>query len=221
MSHLDGFLDKQVLLELIGRIKFTGILIDYGLDILVLYDGNQFVYIPLMQLQNIKINPQYDPKLTNPTERPMDVQEEKISYRNTLSNARGTYVKIFVTGNQILHGYVTSVLTNYFVFYSPAYRTMFISLQHLKWLIPYHANKTPYSLKTQHLPMNPSHISLPRTLEEQIKKLEGNMVVFDIADHPGKIGLLNKYEDNMIELITGDGDTVVWSVRHIKSIHLP
>ncbi len=95
MSHFDFFLDKQVLLELSGKIKFSGILIDYGLDILVLYNGQQYIYIPLMQVQNIRLNLQQDVNIIKPADSPID-QQEKISLRKMISNSKGLYIKIFV-----------------------------------------------------------------------------------------------------------------------------
>lgn len=221
MSYFDQFLTQQVAVELSGRINLNGILVDYGLDIIVVYNGQEFLYIPLMQLQHLKLNLQGDSIVKNPTKAPIDHESDKISFRKTLMNAKGMFVKIYVIGNHIIHGYLLSILNDYFVFYSPVYKTMFISFNHLKWLSPYTQNVTPYSLNNQHLPVSPTQLSLPRAFEEQLKKLEGNIVVFDIADHPGKTGLLKKVGNHIVQLITGDGNEICWNLQHLKTVHVP
>lgn len=220
MSCFDQYLTKQVMVELSGRIKFTGVLVDYGLDIIVIYNG-EFLYIPLMQLHNIKLNPHHDSKLGDPLDAPIEKDTDKISFRKILNNAKGMFTKIYVIGNQIIHGYLLSILNDYFVFYSPVYKTMFISFNHLKWLIPYSQNVTPYSLNNQQLPVSPTQLTIPRSFEEQLKRLEGNIVVFDIADHPGKTGLLKKVGNQMVQLVTGEGEEICWNVQHIKTVHVP
>ncbi|WP_019122730.1 hypothetical protein [Brevibacillus massiliensis] len=223
MIPFDQYLTKQVDVELSGKIKLTGILIDYGLDIVVLYNGRQYLYIPLGQIHHVRENLEQDSILSvSAGDAPMAEEPfDNISYRKILSHARGKFIEIFVTGNQTLHGYVTSILTDYFVFYSPVYKTMFISLYHVKWLSPYTANAAPYTLGSQHLPVQPISLSLPRTFTENLKKLENNLVIFDIGDHPRKIGLLQKVENNMIELVTGEGEKNYWNEKHLKTVHLP
>lgn len=221
MNLLDHYLNTHVMVELAGKQKFTGLLVDYGLDVLVLYNGVVYRYIPLVQLHNIRPNPQIEQQIVLSGLNPMENQTENISLRNILSNAKGMFVEIYVSGNQTIHGYVTSMLTNYFVFYSPVYKTMFVALNHLKWLTPYNQSTTPYSLGKEHLPVHPAKLILPRTFEEQLKKLEGKLVIFDIGDHPHKIGLLQKVESNMVEIVTGEGEIISWNVQHLKAVYLP
>ena len=57
-----------------------------------------------------------------------------------------------LAGNAPIHGYVTSVMNDYIVFYSPVYKTVYISLKHLKWLIPYKENQVPYALNKMNSP---------------------------------------------------------------------
>ncbi|MGG0555251.1 DUF2642 domain-containing protein, partial [Priestia aryabhattai] len=82
-------------------------------------------------------------------------------------------------------------------------------------------NVTPYALDNKALPVKPSNISFSRTLEEQLKKLEGELVVFDGGIDPMKVGLLKEIENNLIELVIANGETVFLKQNHIKSVHLP
>ncbi len=224
MKDIHSLIGQKVELEVSGRTIFQGILVDLGQDILVLFNGKDYFYIPFLHVHNLRANPLIELEGNENQEAPVSpINEDQstISYRKTLMNAKGRFVEIFVTGNKSIHGYITNVLNDYFVFYSPVYKTMFISLNHLKWLTPYQTNITPYTLGNEELPVKPINMPLQRSLEEQLKKLEGNLVVFDIGDHPLKIGLLKQVQNNLIKLITASGETVFWKILHIKSIHMP
>ncbi|NNU94821.1 DUF2642 domain-containing protein [Geobacillus sp. NFOSA3] len=221
MNHLHSLIGKQVELELSGKAMLQGILVDIGLDIIVIYNGKEYLYIPHLHIHNIRLSANPDTELSDSTpELPFD-EDDMISYRKTLNNAKGRFVEIYVTGNKSIHGYVTAVLNDYFVFYSPLYKTMFISLNHLKWLTPYQTNITPYTLGNEVLPVKPTNIPLQRSLEEQLKKFEGKLIVFDLGDHPMKIGLLKQVKNNIIELVTASGESVFWKIIHVKTVHLP
>jgi hypothetical protein len=219
---MQNLIGKKVEVEVTGKTIFQGILIDLGQDILVLFNGKDYFYIPLLHVHNLRVNDLIELE-TNGTDpvSPINDEQTAISYRKTLLNAKGRFVEIFVTGNKSVHGYVTNVLNDYFSFYSPIYKTMLISLNHLKWLTPYQTDLTPYTLDTTALPVKPSGITLQRSLEDQLKKLEGSLVVFDIGDHPYKIGLLKLIENNIAELVVASGESVFWKVSHLKSIHTP
>lgn len=221
MSGYFAHIHEDVKIEISGKRTIIGKLIDCGLDIVVVFDGEQFFYIPTVHIQHFTIDPtsniNFDSKMSSPIRNDTDT----ISFRKILNNAKGLFVEIYVTGNLSLHGYILNILNNYFTFYSPVYKLMFIALEHVKWLVPYNDAQTPYSLRAHELPLNPATISLSRTLEEQLKKLEGKLVVFDIATTPRHIGLLRKAEQNMVELVTARNEIVYWNQKHLKTVHLP
>lgn len=223
MRVLHQFVGKQVIVEISGNNDCRGKLIDLGLDLMVLVNEQQFYYyIPLVHVQNVKLSPESNMETDNPTEEtPIDYQPESLSFRKILNNAKGRFVEINVTGNKTIHGYLTSIMNDYFVFYSPVFKAMFVSMNHLKWLIPYRSNLTPYSLSNQSLPLSPINITLSRTFEDQCKKLEGKLVVFDLGDNTQKIGLLQKADHDFIELVNASGDTVCWNLQHLKTVYVP
>jgi hypothetical protein len=218
LSNFNDYIGKQVDIEVSGKNPFTGILINCGLDIVVIYYEQRFLYIPLVHIQQLKLSTLLQDEVVDIPEEPVDYQAETVSYRKGLNHVRGRFIEIYVTGNRSIHGYLTSIMNDYFVFYSPVYKTMFVSLNHLKWFIPYHQNVTPYSLSDQSLPFQPAPITLSRTFKEQCKKFEGKLVVFDLGDHPNKIGLLQKVDDNMIELIVANGEKVYRNLQHLKTV---
>ena len=188
-----------------------------------MYEGrtNSFLYIPFVHIQRLKEIEYYeeDTSYDPPSEKP--IETEAISYRKTLMTAKGMFVKVYVTGNKSIHGYLTSIMNDYFVFHSPAYKTMFVSMDHVKFLIPYPPNTTPYSLDNQHFPLNPPPSPLARTFEEQLKKFENQLIILDGGDIPEKIGLIQKVSNNKAILITAEGETVYQNLEHIKTIQLP
>lgn len=207
-----------------GKQSSIGKLIDCGLDIIVFYDGDEYLYIPTVHIRHFKPVPS-----SEMNDLDFEIQPESlltddtnsISFRKILNNAKGRFTKIFVTGNMSIHGYVTNTLNNYFTFYSPIFKTIFISLEHLKWLVPYDGVQTPYSLNKHEFPLYPSNISLARSFEEQLKKLEDRLVVFNLGKTPNHIGLLKKVDNNIIELINAENEVVYLTHKHIMSIHLP
>jgi hypothetical protein len=214
---------KNIEVEISGCVFHKGILIDSGLDIIVLYDGrtNSFLYIPFVHVQRLKetsLDEEYT-SYTPPSEKP--IETDVISFRKALTIAKGLFVQVYVTGNKAIHGYLTSIMNDYFVFHSPVYRTMFISMNHVKWLIPYPPNTTPYSLNNENLPLKPVSTPLARSFDEQLKRLENQLVIIDGGDNTEKIGLLQKVRNNKVILITAEEEKVYRNIEHIKTIQLP
>ncbi|MDQ0200114.1 DUF2642 domain-containing protein [Neobacillus ginsengisoli] len=219
---LKKHLGQYIKLEISGKKNLIGILIDIGSDIWVLFDGNDYLYIPIIHIQNwvfLKQDEIDEIFITNePT--PIYNHNEEISLRKTLIAAKGIFTEIFVTSTQSLHGYIISIMNNYFVFYSPIYKTMFISLNHLKWLIPYTNNQKPYGLSNSNLPVNPSNITFARSFEVQIEKLIGKLIVFNIGENEKMFGKIQVIKNNFVEIIRAKEEPVFINFHHIKTVHM-
>ncbi|MFS0664418.1 DUF2642 domain-containing protein [Bacillus mojavensis] len=224
MKGLNQFLDTDVEVVISGDTRFVGTLIDIGQDIFVIFDGCNYLYIPLLHFHqmNKAINTNTEkPILIDPEDTMMQAENNSFSYRNTLNKVKGKFIEIYVTGDRSIHGYVTSVLNDYIVFFSPVFKTLFISMHHLKWFTPYSTEQTPYTLDNSQLPVVPSSVSLVRNFEEQIKKYVGQLVIFDMGEVPEKVGLLKDVSNNIIELINASGESIIWKLNHLKTMHLP
>ncbi|WP_088013847.1 DUF2642 domain-containing protein [Gottfriedia acidiceleris] len=221
MSDVSTLLGEQVSVKLSGDVVFEGILTDLGQDILVLFNGIKYYYIPWMHIHMVYQKIDLIEKIKNPLEPSISQEMETISYRKILLNAKGIFSEIYVTGNITFHGYIMNVLSDYLVFYSPVFHTMYISLSHLKWITPYNHKVIPYNLNDESLAVHPSTTPLNRSLESQLKKEIGKLVIFDGGTDPMKIGLLNKVENNQLELSIASGQSVYLKLGHIKSVHLP
>ncbi|WP_338449447.1 DUF2642 domain-containing protein [Niallia oryzisoli] len=213
---------KNIEVEMSRDIFLRGTLLDSGLDIIVMYDAKDqhFLYIPFVHVQKLK-EIKLDEEVSYQPSEERPIESELISFRKVLMIAKGLFVQVYVTGNKSIHGYLTSIMNDYFVFHSPVYKTMFIAMKHVKWLIPYPPNATPYSLNNENLPFKPVSISLARSFDEQLKKFENQLVIIDGGENTEQIGLLQKVRNNKVTLITAERETVYQNIEHIKTIQLP
>jgi len=221
MEPLRSMIGKRVELEVSGcKSLIHGEFIDMGSDVLVLYSNSRYIYTPIHHLQHLRLNEEWENSSAESCpDSKMDLTN--ISYRKMLMNARGVFTEIYLGGAHSLHGYVTSIMNDYFVYHSPMHQTVYIPVNHVKYLIPYPPNLTPYSLGQEHFPVQPSVIALSRTIDQQLKKFQGQLVVFDLGEDPLKKGLLQSVNDKMIHLVLAGGDDIYLHMDHIKSIHLP
>jgi hypothetical protein len=220
--NLKDNIGKYIKMEISGNKLLKGILIDIGSDLWVLFNGLDYLYIPTIHIQNWQLLKEDEIDEIYMTNEPTPIynHNEEISLRKTLTSAKGIFTEIFVTSNQSLHGYVISIMNNYFVFYSPIYKTMFISLNHLKWLIPYTSNQRPYGLSNSNLPVSPSNLTFARSFEVQLEKLIGDLIVFNIGENENVLGKIQSIKNNFIELITAKEDPVYLNLQHIKTVHM-
>jgi hypothetical protein len=220
--NLKDNIGKCIKMEISGKKFLKGMLIDIGSDLWVLFNGIDYLYIPTIHIQNWQFlkKDEIDEITFNDEPTPIYNHNEEISLRKTLTSAKGIFTEIFVTSNQSLHGYIISIMNNYFVFYSPIYKTMFISLNHLKWLIPYTNNQRPYGLSNANLPVNPSNLTFARSFEVQLDKLTGELIVFNIGENENVIGKLQTIKNNFIELISAKEDLIYLHLQHIKTVHM-
>ena len=217
METLRPFLNQKVKLEISGKETIRGKLIDVGSDIIVLFNGRDYLYIPFMHIQHFWPNHMDEEEYEENGSKPFSTAT--LSVRSIITNAKGLFLEMRVAGKQSIHGYVTSVQSDYIIFYSPVYKTMYIPFQHLKWILPYHPSLTPYELEKNMLPVNPSNISVALSFEIQLKKLIGKIVVFDLGMSEFRIGQLKKIENKFIHLVTAKGNVILINLNHIKTVH--
>lgn len=220
MQLLTSWLGKQTEFVLSGsKNPIQGEMIDIGNDIVVVYADNRFIYIPIHHLQQMRLVPnKRNMAVTTPTDPAID--HNKISYRKILMNSRGIFSEISL-GDKSIHGYVTAIMNDYFVFFSPLHHSVFISVKHLKYIVPYPTNTTPFSLKHEHFPVQPASITLSRTLDQQLHKLEGQLVTLNLGAKPYRAGFLKKIEGNLLELVEAEGSSLIMHTDHIQAIHVP
>ena len=223
MNKIIQSLVKQVVqIEVSGKRIITGTVIDLGSDMIVLFNGIDFVYIPLNHIQNFNVDFDNENEIEEPREFPSITTEEdkeKLSFGEALTQAKGKYVEIYVTGGQSLHGCITNIKNNYFVFQSPIYKTMYITIDHLKWVIPYPKKEKPYGLDNHSVSTQPRGELLPSTFEVQVENLTNEIVVFNIGGNKSHIGKINKVVDQIVEIQTARKNSNYLNLDHIKTLH--
>lgn len=222
-NALSSLIGKQIEIFISSRQQIdTGILVDAGDDILVLYNRGRYYYIPVKHFHQLTVVPTESENANIVMDNPIDkIEEESISYRKTLLHARGVFVEMYITGRDSLFGYLSSIMNDYLVFYSTAFHTIYVPLEHVKAIVPYPANLKPYSMEQEQFSVKPSGMTLARTFAMQLKKLEGHMVSLDQGQSSNKVGCIKVVEGGTLTLIQAGGEEIIWNISHIKSAHLP
>ena len=217
MNYLSQYVGQLIAIELAANKLITGKLVEYGTNILVVFNGQYFFYIPVEHIICISKPDFTEDEIINIVPSPIKEDIDKMSLNKILDNAKGKFVEMYVTGNQSIYGFITQIQKDYFAFYSPVLKTILISTAHLKWIIP-HLDKTPYSVDEKPLQL-PSNFTLADTFEKQLKRLPGEVVFLDLGKKPTNVGLIKKIENDFVEIITVDGQTRYLNFAHIKTLH--
>ncbi len=149
------------------------------------------------------------------------IHEKVTSLRKILTYARGLFSEVYFSSGRPIYGYVSSVMNDYFIFCSPVYHTVAVSLQHLKYISPCPATAAPYNLSPGQFTPRPSPVTLARTFEMQLRKLEGELIIFNLGMLPGETGVLATAGEQMLELTGEDGVSSYIPYEQIQSVHVP
>lgn len=217
MNNLSPYTGQIVEIELTSKKHITGKLIEVGSDIIVVFNGQKFVYLSVMHIDHVKKAESIDGEYAIDDSSKLEMKGTSISLRGILTNAIGIFVEVSLSGNHTVYGYIRQIQADYVVFYSPAFNNLNIPIVHFKWLIPY-IDQTPYDIKiaSSELVVDPTCAD---TFEEQLKSVIGKMVIFDLGKDPQKIGMVKAAENNAVELITGNSKIIYINTSHIKSFH--
>ncbi|MFC5650630.1 DUF2642 domain-containing protein [Paenibacillus solisilvae] len=221
MNEFQPFIGKRIMVEVSGKRPLPGKLIDIGPDILVLVHQQRFLYIPIAHVHNLKADLLSDEDIGQTDDLLVQPQIEQISVPRMLREAKGIFVEIQVSGNKPLRGYLIGIMTDYIVIHSPVYKSIYVSLRHMKWLIPYPPSYVPYSLSADPLPAQHASLALSKTFETQCKKEEGKMVVLDLGEQHEKIGLIKRVSSGIMDFLDADGNSNLLNIEHLKTMYTP
>jgi len=219
-KNIQSLIKEIIQIEVSGKKLLKGTLIDLGTDIMVIFNGVDYVYISFNHIHQLNVVQKTELDITSLTEFPINTKgdtNEDISLEEVLKRAKGKNSEIYID-NQALHGCITRTMGDYFEFYSPIYKTMYISIKHLKWLIPYAQNESPYGLNdnySKQLDLEP----LAETFEEQIGKFKDKMIVLNIGGSKSHIGRVKSVEDQIVEMQKARTTKEYLNIGHIKTIH--
>jgi hypothetical protein len=218
---IQSLIKEFVKIEVSGKKILKGTLIDVGTDIMVIFNETDYMYIPINHIHSFCAIQKNEFDTVVPTESysiKTGENSEGLSLRLTLQQAKGKNSEIYLTDDQPLHGCITQIMEDYFEFYSPIYKTMYISTKHLKWLIPYTTNEGPYGLNINYSKpsANGTHVN---TFKTKIEQFIDQMIVFNIGGSKSHIGKINNVEEHVIELEKARATKDYLNIDHIKTIH--
>lgn len=214
--------DKEIVeIEVSGGKILKGSIIDISNEIVVLFNGIDYLYILNNHIQNLKVISDDEDPINEPTEPPSIINnkdKEDLTLTQVLTQAQGMYIEIYVTGKLPLHGYISNIMDDYIVIQSPIYKSMYIALKHLKWLIPYSSNKKPYELAENTFEFLPYNGHLSNTLDSQVEKMKNKLVVINNGDEIHYIGKLNNIIGKIAEIKTARSNSAYINIEHFKTI---
>lgn len=218
---IQSLIKELVQIEVSGKKIVKGLLIDLGTDLMVVFNGADYLYIPINHVHSFRAIQKNEfetfdstESLTNPFER----ISTDLSLQLSLQLATGKYSEIYLIDDQPLHGCITQVKDDYFEFYSPIYKTMYISTKHLKWLIPYVSNEGPYRLDSSYLqPIE--NATIENTFNDQLEKFKFKIGVFNIGGNKSHIGKIMNIEKHVVELEKARESKEYLNIDHLKTFH--
>ncbi|WP_110926987.1 hypothetical protein [Bacillus massiliglaciei] len=203
----DDAVGKSVQVKTIGGLQEEGVLAAWGDDLLIIRQNELDHYIPVRQVVQLILGDggKFVPEA-----------ERETSFRKLLMASKGKDIEILLEKDRPLKGYITSVMTNYFVLHSIDYKTVFVPMVHVQ--------RIRFSVGNDCRRMTPwfpssNGISLSRTWEDQLKKMRGRKVALDLGADPLKRGRLKEAGQSMAVLLCDNGEEVSWNTRYITCFH--
>ncbi|MET1032391.1 hypothetical protein [Domibacillus tundrae] len=213
------YIGEPVYLNLVGKKELTGVLIDYGSDVLVLLSQNDFYYIPLFHIREIRSLSKEEAGSFSQSDTAMTLSfDEQLSLKEVLhAAAKGSFVEVNITAAHAIHGYITNVLDDYLVLFTPIYETILIPIHHIKFLIPYSKDSRPYGFKLTKAPVSVIKAP-PSAFEDHLAKLKGSFITLNIEGKDSISGQLIGKEAEFIELLTVREQQIHLNIHHIKTV---
>lgn len=212
---------KFVKVHLVGEKVFRGDIFDSGVDIIVLSNGEDFIYIPIYHIESIVADTP-DSDYAQHSDMPsinLNLSQNGLSLEDVLIEAKGINQELSISTKKSLHGTILEVLDNYIVFYSPIYKTIYISKKHIKWLIPYSTSKRPYGLSDSEFYSQYQKQIYKADLIQQLETLTNKLVVLNLDNKKHHTGKIKSISNAMIELQTVKMESVYVNIAHIQTIH--
>lgn len=215
--------NEIVIIELTGGKILNGSLVEYSSEIIVIYDGKAFVYIPIQHIHWMRTDSYNENNIQPPSDRPSfmnNVSNNNLTLPNILSHAKDIYVEILVTKNYSLHGVISAVFDDYFVFESPIYKTLLIPIKHLKFLIPLINQQPPYTLtEEEFFNYDKSKFQTYKTtFSSQINELKGQLVILNLGKDSLQIGKIINVYNNQTVMLNNSQTNIILNIDHIQTV---
>lgn len=216
--------DKEIAnIEVSGGKLLKGSIIDFSSEIVVLFNGNDYLYIPVDHVKHLTVSSDEEDTISKPLEPPgikNNSPNDILTLKTVLNRAQGMYVEMYITGKVFLQGYISNIMADYIIFESPIYKTMYIALKHIKWIIPYSSNQHPYGLTKEDFPIDQYSIQLPQTIENLVKKIKDELVIINLGEKNHQSGKIVSISGQFVEVLTTRSVPYFININHIQTLSL-
>lgn len=219
MISIKDFIGESVNLELLGKKELSGILIEYGKDVLVLFNQNEFCYVPLLHIREIRFLSKEEAGFPV---KPDDASavlpfEKKLALKEVLQAAKASFLEINITGSQPIYGCVTKMMDDYICLFSPVYKTIMIPVCHIKWLVPYSPKSKPFGFNYPKAGVSDFEPTAS-VFEDQLAVLKGSFIKCNVEGSNSVSGKLIGKEGSFLHLATVKEKLVHLNISHLKSV---
>lgn len=212
---------KYVTVCLVGDHLFKGVIFDSGSDIIVLFTGENFFYIPFSHIEYIVADTP-DTEFSEPSNYPSiftNRNQKDLTLASILKQAIGVYQEICIISKKSLYGTVLDVLEDYIVFYSPIYKELYIPIEHIKWLVPSMLNERPYSLSEEEFNWQQVEQDFKGNFIMQLATLVNKLVVINFGEKIHHIGKVKSITNRVLELTIAKDKSMYINLEHVQIIH--
>ncbi|GLX69019.1 hypothetical protein [Paenibacillus glycanilyticus] len=221
MNEFASYYSKNVIVEISGTTPVHGLLIAAGIDLVVLLREQKYYYIPMSHVHRVTLDAKANQEDYSHSHG-ISFMEQEEPLGLMLQKAIDLFVDISVSSHKPVSGYLREIKSDYLILQSPVYRTIFVSLNHLKWLIPYSSHYMPFgqSAETVRTPMSKDLESVNK-FEDLFTFESGNKVVINFGSASEQIGIINAVGSGIVDLTDASGNNGMYPLSHIKTLFVP
>lgn len=219
MQTLKTYLGKEVIVELSGERKRSGMLIDCGPDVLVIYEDTKYLYIPAAHIQHMEVSSKKNSEYAQPPHKKAR-SDDSLSFAKIVQEAQGLLTELCLAERQSVYGHIAHVRDDYIVFHSPVHQTLLIPIFHIKWLSPYEGGLLSCG-EPGLAAADTSADSYAVSFEDQIRSYEGKVVMLDFGLKSNRLGTLEKVENHTLAFVTPDQKWQYFHISHVKNCASP
>ncbi|WP_042163962.1 hypothetical protein [Paenibacillus gorillae] len=215
MSLFKKFIGCEVMVELIGCGSHSGMLVDAGVDAVVLKQEHRYKYIAAAHIQSLESAGSSDTEKKLP-DYSGGYAASRLSLIELLRQARSLPSLIKLDRHQFLYGTVTAVYEDYFEYEAVGNGKLIVPTCHLKWISLLADDQHWFPAANPESQPTADQEQSPPTYSGRLLASQGFPVILDRGLAPHKYGILLQSEFPFLELKSADGKTIHYNAEHIK-----
>ena len=220
---IQGLVQEIVRFEITGKKMVSGTLIDVGSDMIVLFNGMDFMYIPLDHIRNFETDRDNENNVQAPTELPSIVavdNQDELSFEKVLGTSERETSRDFCVRPSIF-------AWNDHSHYEQLHCLPIPHLQndvHIPKIISNGSFPSPRAINymgrnTTSFSPQATNETFASSFDKQVEKYINKFVVLNINERESFIGIINNVEDQIVSFNQQKHPPVYLNMRHIKTFH--